>query len=100
VNSDPSSYPYEIWQYYSLVNKSQLLTDPGNRQSNKRFVFYNPDLATNRYSLVHSDARGELQNNRWQMLLNKRTVPSSNTDEEKVDDGYGRKVNENYSDPK
>jgi GWxTD domain-containing protein len=100
VNSDPSSYPYEIWQYYSLVNKSLLLTNPGNRQSNKRFVFYNPDLVTNRYPLVHSDARGELQNNRWQMLLNKRTVPSSDTDEEKVDDGYGRKVNENYSDPK
>jgi GWxTD domain-containing protein len=100
VNSDPSSYPYEIWQYNSLVNKSQQLTNPGNRQSDKRFVFYNPDLVTNRYPLIHSDARGELQNNRWQMLLNKRTVPSSNTDEEKVDDGYGRKVNENYSDPK
>jgi GWxTD domain-containing protein len=100
VNSDPSTYPYEIWQYNSLVNKSQLLTNPGNRQSNKRFVFYNPDLVTNRYPLIHSDARGELQDSRWQMLLNKRTVPSFNSDEEKVDDGYGRKVNENYSDPK
>jgi GWxTD domain-containing protein len=100
VNSEPSSYPYEIWQYNSLVNKALLSTNVNNRQSNKRFVFYNEDLVTNRYPLIHSDARGELLNNRWQMLLQKRTVPSFNTDEEKIDDGYGRKANENYSDPK
>lgn len=100
VNTEPSAYPYEIWQYNSLVNKSLLLTNAFNRQSNRRFVFYNPDLVSNKYILIHSDARGEVLNTRWQTMLHKRTVPSSNLDEEKVKDNYGGNVNDNYSNPK
>lgn len=60
--SDPSLYPYEIWHYYRLKN-----------QSNRKFVFVNKDLVTNEYSLLHSDAIGELSNNRWQSELNSRS---------------------------
>jgi GWxTD domain-containing protein len=100
VTNETSAYPYEIWQYNTLVNKSLLLNNPGNRQSNKRFVFYNPDLVSNRYTLIHSDARGEILNTRWQLLLNKRSATSNNFDDEKVEDNFGGNVNDNYINPK
>jgi hypothetical protein len=100
VNTDPRAYPYEIWQYNTLVNKSLLQDHTINRQSNKRFVFYNPDLVSNKYTLIHSDARGELSNTQWQMLLNKRNMTSNNFDQDKVDDNFGGNVNDNYINPK
>lgn len=100
VTTEPSAYPYEMWQYNSLVNKALLLSNPGNRQSNKRFVFYNPDLVSNKFILIHSDARGEVFDSRWQLLLNKRTITSNNLDEEKVEDNFGGGVNDNYINPK
>jgi GWxTD domain-containing protein len=99
-NIEPSTYPYEIWQYNSLVNRSLLLTNTSNRQSNKRFVFCNWDIAGNRFPLIHSDARGEISTSNWQMLIYKRTIPPYNLDDGKVIDSYGEKLNENYNDPK
>ena len=61
--SEPTSYPYEIWQYYTLTNS----------QRNKKFVFYSPDMVTNDYFLLHSDAIGEFYNARWQVELQSRT---------------------------
>lgn len=68
--NEPSAYPYEIWQYNKIEN-----------QSNRKFIFYNPDLVTNDYALLHSDMRGELQNYRWQHDLMKRNSPASNFDD-------------------
>ena len=56
---EPSAYPYEIWHYYKLEDG----------QNNKRFVFYNPDIVGNDYALLHSDARGEITNHNWQIML-------------------------------
>lgn len=100
VSTEPSAYPYEMWQYNSLVNKSLLQSNPGNRQSNKRFIFYNPDLVSNKFILIHSDARGEIINSQWQLLLNKRTMISNNLDDEKVEDNFGGSINDNYINPK
>lgn len=61
--SEPSTYPYEIWHYYTLSNS----------QRNKKFVFYSPDMVTNDYFLLHSDAIGEIHNYRWQIDLQSRT---------------------------
>jgi hypothetical protein len=61
--SEPSTYPYEIWHYYTLSNS----------QRNKKFVFYSPDMVTNDYFLLHSDAIGEIHNYRWQIDLQGRT---------------------------
>lgn len=72
--TSPSEYPYEIWRYDKIMN-----------MSNKRFVFYNPDLVNNTYRLLHSDMRGELQNYRWQQQLSKRN--SSNTNIDNPNDG-------------
>ena len=49
-----SAYPYQIWHYYKI-----------GKQSNIRFVFYNPDLVTNDYPLLHSDLQGEIKNANW-----------------------------------
>jgi GWxTD domain-containing protein len=68
--TSPSEYPYEIWQY-----------DKIQQFSNKRFVFYNPDLVDNHYQLLHSDMQGELKNYRWQQLLTKRNSPNQNIDD-------------------
>ncbi len=101
VTTEPSAAPYEIWQYNTLVNKSLLLSTPYNRQSNKRFVFYNPALVSNNYKLIHSDARGEVVDLRWELRIYKRTVTSNDLDQERVyDQGYGGNVNDNYKNPK
>ncbi len=68
--TSPSEYPYEIWQY-----------DKIKKYSNKRFVFYNPDLVNNNYRLLHSDMIGEQQNYRWQQQLAKRNSPNRNIDD-------------------
>ena len=67
VTYEPDSYPYEIWQYYRLQN-----TSTNQYQTNKKFVFYNPTLDGKCFTLLHSDARGEIRNDRWQIDLKKR----------------------------
>lgn len=101
VSTEPSAYPYEIWQYNTLVNKSLKLSSPYNRQSNRKFVFYNPDLVSNKYKLIHSDARGEVNDARWELVVYKRTFQSSDLDAEKINDqGFGGNVNDNFNNPK
>ncbi len=99
-NTDPSALPYEIWEYYTLVDKSKALTNPDNRQSNKKFVFYNQDLVTNKYELIHSEARGEINNTRWRLLVFKRTTQSPNLDNGSVPDNYGGNVDDNFKNPR
>lgn len=57
-----SAYPYQIWHYYKL-----------EARNNVRFVFYNPDLVTNDFPLLHSDLPGEVQNQNWRQEIVKRT---------------------------
>lgn len=63
-------YPYEIWQYNKI-----------GTFSNKRFVFYNPDLVNNAYRLLHSDMIGELKNNAWPQELSKRNTRNGGIDD-------------------
>ena len=78
--SSPSEYPYEVWQY-----------DKIGKYSNKRFVFYNPEMVNNTYRLLHSDMIGELQNYRWQYYLNSRNSTNPNLDDptQGVNNHYG-----------
>lgn len=50
--------PYEIWRYNRLGS-----------QTNVVFIFYDPDLATNEYPLLHSTKYGEINNPRWRSQL-------------------------------
>lgn len=88
--NEPSAYPYQIWQYYRI-----------GQRSNQRFVFYNPDLVTNDYPLLHSTMQGELQNYRWEHDLHKRDSPFTNIDD--PNDGnmlhYGGNVKTYYINP-
>lgn len=76
VSYEPDSYPYEIWQYYRILNPSN-----GQYQTNKKFVFYNPTLDGKCFTLLHSDARGEIKNDRWQIDLKKRDNQIFNFDQ-------------------
>src|SRR5687767_13712254 len=60
VEDEPSAPPYEIWYYNHF---------PATHQSNVRFLFYNPSLAKNAYTLLHSTAIGEVKNDRWELEL-------------------------------
>ncbi len=62
VEDDPVAPPYEIWVYYNF---------PVTKQSNVKFLFYNQSLAGDDYRILHSNARGELNNPRWQTTLYK-----------------------------
>ncbi|MCC7050472.1 MAG: GWxTD domain-containing protein, partial [Bacteroidia bacterium] len=89
MDNEPSSYPYEIWQYYHMAQRN-----------NRKFVFYNPDLVTNDYRLLHSDAIGEIRNDSWQVQLVKRNNAINNLDTERPEDHYGSKVQDMYSNPR
>ncbi|MCC6461397.1 MAG: GWxTD domain-containing protein [Saprospiraceae bacterium] len=65
VEDDPSAPPYEIWVYYNF---------PKTQQKNVKFLFYNPSLAGEDFILLHSNARGEINNPRWERDLYKRNA--------------------------
>ena len=87
--NEPSAYPYEIWHYYKLGN-----------QSNRKFIFYNPDLVSQDYRLLHSDANGELSEPRWQYILNERNNANRNMDKTKVNDSYGGRSDDFFNNPR
>lgn len=53
--------PYQIWHFYNIP-----------KQGSRKFVFYCPELSTNDYELIHSDAIGEISNYNWQSLIRYR----------------------------
>jgi len=76
--NEPSNYPYEIWQYYTLTN-----------QSNRKFVFYSPDMVTSDSFLLHSDAIGEIHNARWQVDLRSRMYQTIDITDTQVINSWG-----------
>lgn len=88
--NEPAAYPYEIWQYYTL----------GDRQRNKKFVFYTMDIVTNDFQLVHSDAIGETSNYRWQVEIYKRTFDPYSLDNDQYPDAWGSNVNQYWENPR
>jgi GWxTD domain-containing protein len=83
--TSPTEYPYEIWQYNKIGSFS-----------NKRFVFYNPDLVNNAYRLLHSDMIGELKNPGWPQTLAKRNTSGGNIDDPNLfmQDKFGDNAND------
>jgi GWxTD domain-containing protein len=96
VPSEPDSYPYEVWQYYRLKDPAT-----GTFQSNKKFIFYNRELDGKCYELLHSDARGELRNDRWQIDLQKRSNQILNLDQNTPNTPtYGSGANDLFQNPR
>lgn len=65
VEDEPSAPPYEIWVYYNF---------PATNQRNVKFLFYNPTLAGEDFLMLHSTARGEINNPRWERVLYQRNA--------------------------
>jgi len=76
--NEPSAYPYHIWHYYKHP-----------RRSDAKYVFYNPNMASNDYQLLHSNVIGELNNRRWQRDLQIRNTPFGTVDDENTNGEYG-----------
>jgi GWxTD domain-containing protein len=100
--NEPSSYPYEIWQYYSIRPNPNLnaLNQPNlTNQTNKKFVFADFDLVTNNWRLIHSDARGEIRDDNWQLKLVKRDNSTHDLDQQSGNPQYGGHSDDWYNDP-
>jgi GWxTD domain-containing protein len=69
---EPLNYPYEVWQYYSNEH---------TKQTNVKFVFINRDMGCDNFKLEHSDMLGEIYNNQWPQMLDRRNTRNANTDE-------------------
>lgn len=91
--SEPYSYPYEIWQYYRIEDKSN-----GQFYTNKKFVFVNSNIADDCFKLIHSDMRGEINNPRWQYEVSKRRN-DPNIDKTKPDPLIGNNVDGFFNNP-
>lgn len=65
--------PYQIWHYYHLEKANNVL-----------FVFYQPQLVSKHYELLHSDLPGEVKNKNWKEFL--KIDPNS------LDFGNGRET--------
>ncbi|TAK43617.1 MAG: GWxTD domain-containing protein [Saprospiraceae bacterium] len=87
VEDEPTAPPYEIWSYNQF---------PMTNQNNVKFLFYNPSLATNGYRLLHSTARGEISNPRWEVELyssSPNDLEGSNfVDGSRIKDSMGRRA--------
>jgi len=77
--NEPSNYPYEIWQYYTL----------NNNQRNRKFVFYSPDMVTSDFILLHTDAIGEVYNPRWKVDLRNRIYSTIDLQDTQVIESWG-----------
>jgi GWxTD domain-containing protein len=90
IHDDPESYPYEIWHYYKLEN-----------QTNRKFVFYCPELVTRNYKILHSDAKGEIDNPKWELDLHSRGQQyGPDIDRENSMDIYGSQTKDNFKNPR
>ncbi|MCB0661436.1 MAG: GWxTD domain-containing protein [Saprospiraceae bacterium] len=93
VDDEPSAPPYEIWSYNYF---------PKTSQGNVRFLFYNPSLSPGNFVLLHSNARGELNNPQWQLDLY-RDAPNdldggNYIDGTEVMDNFGRRAARYFND--
>ncbi len=59
--SESAAVPWEMWRYDVL-----------GAQSNVIFIFFDPDLTTGEYPLLHSTKYGEVYNPRWQEQVSNR----------------------------
>jgi len=94
--SEPNAYPYEIWVYYRLNDRSYL--NPA--QTNKQFIFFNRDLVSNNYQILHSDAQGETHDSNWQMKLHARIIQSNDFEHKKAPDHFGGNSENDFKNPR
>ncbi len=90
IEDEPTAPPYEIWTYTEF---------PATKQNNVKFVFYNPASTT--YELLHSNARGEINEPRWLIKLysgSPEDVIGNQIDARNVKDYWNRRAAEYFND--
>ncbi len=88
--NEPSSYPYIIWHYFKA-----------GKYNNVKFVFYDPMLLGRDYQLLHSENMpGEVNNYRWQLMLQSRDTPQNNVDRTNPDGEYGGRADDYFNNPR
>ena len=87
--NEPSSYPYIIWQYYAHP-----------LQSNAMYVFYDPSLTYRDYIMLHSNVRGEKNNERWRLVLQSRNNANGDVDKNSGVDHWGGQADDYYENPR
>lgn len=90
---EPNTYPYEIWHYYTL--RDHLSAD----QSNRKFVFAQIEQGTAEFDLIHSDAKNEINNRRWNYDLHKRSSSTIDLDQENSGSHYGGRSKDFFENP-
>lgn len=86
---EPAAYPYEIWHYYRV-----------EKQSNRRFVFYNPDLVSNDFTLIYSNANGEIMDEQWQFRIMRRDSQTNDFDQNNTNRHWGSQMQDNFQLPR
>ena len=91
-SNDPSAPPYEVWSYNEFPMTNQGLV---------KFIFYNPSLSPGNYVMLHSTARGEVNNPSWLKEMY-NGVPNSDggagSGFQDGNGGIGRNAGRNFSD--
>lgn len=88
VEDEPSAPPYEIWMYNNF---------PATHQTNVRFLFYNPSLTKNGFELLHSNARGEVNNAKWEVeLYRDATLETPGVNESEMGDNVHRNARQYF----
>lgn len=87
--NEMDAYPYQIWHYYRA-----------GRYTNRRFVFYLPDLVSNDYELLHSEVPGEINNPHWNAMLHARNTPLNRVDPQPTQSLSGERALEFFNDPR
>lgn len=90
-DKDNGAFPYEIWKYAKIGSTGQ---------TNVKFLFYNPDLAGSDFRLLHSTARGERENKRWEIELYRNAADEFDGDNAidatEIKSGYNRRAREYF----
>ena len=95
-NAEENTFPYEIWQYYTLNDKAT-----NHNFTNRKFVFVNRNIGDDCHILIHSDMRGELNNDRWQFEVTRRNNNGiANPDNTKPVGTENNYFNEIYNNPR
>jgi GWxTD domain-containing protein len=87
--NEMGTVPYTIWHYYRA-----------GKYTNRRFVFYQPDLANTCMQLLHSEVPGELQNPQWNNILHQRNVAMPGVQTQQPGTTESERVLEFFNDPR
>jgi GWxTD domain-containing protein len=95
VVSETNTYPYEIWQYYRITDKTN-----GQFFTNRKFVFVNKNIADDCYKLEHSDMKGETNNPRWQYELMKHETQGIQNSDNNSPNNSSKQADDLFNNPR